>query len=1032
MIRNLPSQAFLLWSASSLLCGAAPIQNLKFTDVVKDVIVLNVATKKETPAKVGDVLSPPNVIKTGVDSRAELVAEDNTVTRVGANTIFSVEPNSRDVNIGKGSVMFHSPTGKGGGNIKSAGATASVLGTTLIVGANQQGGFKVMLLEGKGQVTGSGGGAVKLNAGQMTFAMPGQAPSQPLNFELKGQVSGSKLVGGFSKPIASIAKIEAAISTQQAQIGNGQLASTGLLIGDSPKEAFKVDAAVIQNVVTLQREKIVKQELPKKTALDPRYAIALANGPLTLRGPAPETDEEAQRLAQHAFTIEIGISRSAAGYGQPSTVPGARPGDGAPSMMNYGGNLAILLARDITLDLPTPRDINTLITNYLLLAPFEEKNYFGMVSLKDITVTKSLEILHPEDVSGKDLLLSAGNTLKLSPNAHLKSGENVPVFHIYTGGYAFSDSLTVEGLLQPLAPPAGVSKQVFDLKLDATDTGGGKRLENPTDDGVLSISAPQIALDRVDLYANGRGGSIRIEARDGELRIGSDEVAALSSSRPFVDRLRPEEDPDGDRPNLLAANLTVISRGPLKLLGATIEADNFSLQSGSTIEINNVLFSNAKLDPAQTNTSDLFVGKMEALGDITIFNTDLSRAAALSISSATQVTLHNVDLPQFTPDWEPTPGWLAKNASEKSASELDFDLPIGFDSANQLAVSAPIFKIQSTGRAITLRGVFIESNRVTLEVSDSETDGIDLSKVAVRAKAAVPTNSASTNDTLLSLKSKGDILIGNPEQPGYDMVLIQGISSVNVDSLANQALLYDVAIRDTDSVSISAEKDVTFQDVSVASGRALREATKVIVSSRDGNVVMDGNFSTTNANRHATDAAGRKIIQSKTVSIVSRVALDSDGVPMTEKPGTTDAQRYTGSNDNKGNLTVRNYAIKADQVYMSAKEQLELNNVQFAQLSAAQQVNLTARTTVLRNVVFADGSTLWFKVAGAGGNLVAGNFGYRNTVEPGLLNIMSGVKYGTVDIVQTGGSDNTHLTATQFQTALPAAIPAGRINVSQR
>lgn len=44
-----------------------------------------------------------------------------------------------------------------GGNIKSAGATASVLGTTLIVGANQSGGFKVMLLEGKGQVTGAGG-----------------------------------------------------------------------------------------------------------------------------------------------------------------------------------------------------------------------------------------------------------------------------------------------------------------------------------------------------------------------------------------------------------------------------------------------------------------------------------------------------------------------------------------------------------------------------------------------------------------------------------------------------------------------------------------------------------------------------------------------------------------------------------------------------------------------------------------------------------------------------------------------------------
>ena len=62
----LPLQCLWFVAASPLF--AAPIQNLKFTDVVKDVKVLNVATKQETTAKVGDVLAPPNVIKTGAES----------------------------------------------------------------------------------------------------------------------------------------------------------------------------------------------------------------------------------------------------------------------------------------------------------------------------------------------------------------------------------------------------------------------------------------------------------------------------------------------------------------------------------------------------------------------------------------------------------------------------------------------------------------------------------------------------------------------------------------------------------------------------------------------------------------------------------------------------------------------------------------------------------------------------------------------------------------------------------------------------
>jgi len=73
---------------SGNMAFADAIQGLTFTEVVKDVLVIDAATKAETSPKVGDVLVAPNVLKTGADSRAELVAEDKTVTRVGSNTIF--------------------------------------------------------------------------------------------------------------------------------------------------------------------------------------------------------------------------------------------------------------------------------------------------------------------------------------------------------------------------------------------------------------------------------------------------------------------------------------------------------------------------------------------------------------------------------------------------------------------------------------------------------------------------------------------------------------------------------------------------------------------------------------------------------------------------------------------------------------------------------------------------------------------------------------------------------------------------------
>ena len=118
---------------------AADFKQSKITQVVNEVQIIT-ADQTRINAEVDDIFKIPDILRTGPASRAELVAKDDTVTRVGANTVFSFDPASRTIDLKEGSLLFHSPHGKGGGSIHTGSATASVLGSTLIVSATPDGG----------------------------------------------------------------------------------------------------------------------------------------------------------------------------------------------------------------------------------------------------------------------------------------------------------------------------------------------------------------------------------------------------------------------------------------------------------------------------------------------------------------------------------------------------------------------------------------------------------------------------------------------------------------------------------------------------------------------------------------------------------------------------------------------------------------------------------------------------------------------------------------------------------------------------
>jgi hypothetical protein len=229
--------------AATGLFGAEPLTQSTFTEVIKDVNVVAQPTKTATPAKANELFKFPDLIRTGSESRAELTAADKTITRVGANSVFSFEPAGRDINLQQGSVLFHSPTGKGGGTIKSGGASAAVLGTTLIVATTpvqaptDRNGFKVILLEGKGRVTLPNGRSRTLNGGQMVYVLPGQTQFGPvLDINLGKLVAGSPLVTGFSAELLSMPKIKKAIERQDDLIRRGRAKDTGVSADNFPKQ----------------------------------------------------------------------------------------------------------------------------------------------------------------------------------------------------------------------------------------------------------------------------------------------------------------------------------------------------------------------------------------------------------------------------------------------------------------------------------------------------------------------------------------------------------------------------------------------------------------------------------------------------------------------------------------------------------------------------------------------------------------------------------------------------------------------------
>jgi hypothetical protein len=170
------------------------------------------------PAKVGTVLHNGEYLKTGTQSRAELKLANQTVTRVGSDTIFNYSVADNTVDLQSGTMLFSKPKDGKTMTVKTAAVTAAIVGTTGFV---QKHGNSVLFGLVEGHVTlNIGGTDYNLTAGEILKLTPGKPP-QIFAFNVPLFLKTSPLITKFPKDLPNEGAINDEIADYNDLVGRG-------------------------------------------------------------------------------------------------------------------------------------------------------------------------------------------------------------------------------------------------------------------------------------------------------------------------------------------------------------------------------------------------------------------------------------------------------------------------------------------------------------------------------------------------------------------------------------------------------------------------------------------------------------------------------------------------------------------------------------------------------------------------------------------------------------------------------------------
>src|SRR5437868_8279102 len=305
---------------------AGPLTSAEVTKIINRVTVIE-AAKGDRPATLRDVIKDDLGLQTGARSRSELLFQDNTLTRLGAETFFSFKTGTRDMTLEKGSMLLQVPKGLGGAKIHTAAVTAAITGTTIMMEYSPRQYLKVLVLEGSLRLSrnGSFGDSLVLRPGKMVIMRPdAKRIPDPIDVDLAEIVKTSTLVnfpGGNILP--SMPLIQVAINDQAKELAKGSLVPTNLVMGHGTK------------VILASNNQLSK-------------TIGSLGGLATSQNGAPVVATATSTVANKVLGSGPGVSVSSSAQ-LVSLLGNAAPGSGGiinvtPGAVNAGGNVTVAVS----------------------------------------------------------------------------------------------------------------------------------------------------------------------------------------------------------------------------------------------------------------------------------------------------------------------------------------------------------------------------------------------------------------------------------------------------------------------------------------------------------------------------------------------------------------------------------------------------------------------------------------------------------------------------------------------------------------
>jgi hypothetical protein len=379
---------------------------------------------------------------------------------------------------------------------------------------------------------------------------------------------------------------------------------------------------------------------------------------------------------------------------------------------------------------------------------------------------------------------------------------------------------------------------------------------------------------------------------------------------------------------------------------------------------------------------------------------------------------------------------LATNDARMSAgsmlslSNVVFDVPSDFSTTRYVSganvttdkksgvttVSVPDASIMGVGMLITGPGI---ADGTTIASVDEKTSSVTLSVPAV-ADSGEDTVTLGLPTTFISGVAVGDVTVSGGKAPtaistylnstGGNVAVTDSefgsaldatdrapVSSFIAKALSSLSLMNSKIC--ADKTELFGGADVTVSNVTIAPSHSTN-STLNVKAGKDINV---GSVNNPDLNKFYSVTAYQ-------ISMTAGGDLNINGKLTDAANVLTDT--YSDGTGNSGKL-----AVSGNKFTASAANNMVVNRVNF---SAVQNVALDATTLVIRNTQFGEGSKVGLN---SQLGLLAAKPGTNASISRGMVNIVSGVKYGTTEIVLPNAA--SPMTNAQFHAEAGKAVSAG-------